>query len=170
MGKHIFITNGVGGCGKDTFSNFVNDFIPTFKHSSIDKVKSIARQCGWEGGKTEKDRKFLSDLKLLTTEYNDMPFEDLKRIVKIFLYNTPYPVLIIDIREPEEIERAKKEFGAETILIRNDRIKPITINMADANVENYIYDYVIENNGTLEEFRETVKQFVEENIKTKEKR
>lgn len=168
MSKHIFITNGVGGCGKDTFAQFVDEFVPVLKHSSIDKVKSIAKQCGWDGGKTEKDRKFLSDLKLLTTDYCDMAFEDLKKIVKIFLHNTPYPVLIIDIREPDEIERAKKEFNAETILIRNNRIKPITSNMADANVENYNYDYIIDNNGTLEEFRETVKRFVEENIKQKE--
>lgn len=165
MNKYIFITNGVGGCGKDTFAQFVDEFIPTLKHSAIDKVKSIAKQCGWDGGKTEKDRKFLSDLKLLTTEYSDMPFEDLKKIVSIFLYNTPYLVLLIDIREPEEIERAKKEFGAKTILIRNDRIKPITSNMADANVENYDYDFIIDNNGTLEEFRETTRRFVKENIK-----
>jgi hypothetical protein len=69
-------------------------------------------------------------------------------------------VLIIDIREPEEIERAKNEFGAETILITNNRVAPITSNMADANVNNYNYDYVVENNGTLDEFRETVYTFI----------
>lgn len=168
--KQIFITNGVGGCGKDTFARLVDLYVPTLKHSAIDKVKVVAKQCGWDGGKTEKDRKFLSDLKLLTTEYSDMAFEDLKRIVNIFLYNTPYPVLLIDIREPEEIERAKNEFGAETILIRSNRVKPITSNMADANVENYNYDYIIENNGTLDDFSETVKRFVEENITNRKER
>ena len=165
MNKYIFITNGVGGCGKDTFANFMNEFIPTVKYSAINKVKSVAEICGWDGGKTEKDRKFLSDLKLLTTEYSDMAFTDIKEMVEQFHYNTIYPVLLIDIREPEEIERAKKEFGAKTILIRNDRIKPITSNMADANVENYDYDFIIYNDGTLEEFRETTRRFVKENIK-----
>lgn len=164
MDKHIFITNGVGGCGKDTFANLMGGFIPIMKFSSIDMVKSMARFCGWDGGKTEKDRKFLSDLKLLTTEYSDMPFKSIEMAVNDFKIHH-IPVLLIDIREPEEIERAKNAFGAKTILIRNNRVKPITSNMADANVENYDYDFVIENNGTLDEFRETVRCFVEENIK-----
>jgi dephospho-CoA kinase len=168
MEKRIFITNGVGGCGKDTFANFLNKHCVVWKASSIDKVKCIAKYCGWDGGKTERDRKFLSDLKLLTTEYSDMPFEYIKEQVARFKNNTILEVLLIDIREPEEIERAKYEFDAETILIRNNRIKPITSNMADANVENYEYDYIIENNGTLEEFEETVKHFVDFVINEKE--
>ena len=61
--KKIFITNGMARCGKDTFAKFLNELIPTMKYSSIDKVKDIAYLCGWDGGKTERDRKFLSDLK-----------------------------------------------------------------------------------------------------------
>jgi len=151
MDKHIFITNGTGGCGKDTFASMVSEMVSTKKISSIDRVKMIAEYCGWYGGKTEKDRKFLSDLKLLTAEYSDMPFNSIRQMVNNFRdHDTLYNVLIIDIREPEEIERAKKEFGARTILITNNRVKPILSNMADANVNNYTYDIVIENNGTLD--------------------
>lgn len=164
MQKHIFITNGVGGCGKDTFAFYMKANISTMKYSSIDEIKKAATHCGWHGGKTEKDRKFLSDLKLLATEYSDAPFNAMKRTVDLF-YTLPYSVLLIDIREPEEIDRAKKEFGAKTILIRNDRVAPIESNMADANVENYDYDFVIENNGTLEDLRKTVCKFIDENIK-----
>lgn len=159
MNKFIFITNGTGGCGKDTFASFLNEFVPTMKYSSIDKVKAIARECGWNGGKTDKDRKFLSDLKLLTTAYSDMPYKDIEETVMQFDCSDYYSVLLIDIREPEEIERAKNDFGAETILIMNDRVAPITSNMADANVNNYTYDYVIENNGSLDDFKETVMDF-----------
>ena len=59
MRKQIYITNGMARCGKDTFATFLNEYIPTLKYSSIDKVKTIAKLCGWDGGKTEKDRKFL---------------------------------------------------------------------------------------------------------------
>ena len=38
MNKHIFITNGVGGCGKDTFADLMNQFIPIKKYSAISKV------------------------------------------------------------------------------------------------------------------------------------
>lgn len=162
MEKHIYITNGVARCGKDTFAKLLNEFVPTIKYSSIDKVKDIAKKCGWNGGKTEKDRKFLSDLKCLTSEYSDLPFKDISRIVNDFLSARYIRVLLIDIREPEEIERAKKEFGAETILIVNQNIPHITSNMADKNVYNYKYDWVVRNNGTINDFRETVKKFAKD--------
>ena len=120
---------------------------------------------GWDGNKTEKDRKFLSDLKLLFTAYNDMPLNDLRDIVRDFVADLiETNVLMLDIREPNEIERAKQELNAKTILIRNKNIPPITSNMADANVENYTYDYIIENNGTLEELEEKAIEFISEVI------
>ena len=158
--KRIFITNGVGGCGKDTFARFLNEMCPgVFKYSSIDRVKHIAYECGWRGAKSEKDRKFLSDLKVLLTDYSDLPFEDVTRRVEEFRSDDSYRIMLIDIREPDEIERAKIAFDAETILIVNDRVPAIESNMADANVYNYEYDYVLENNGTLEEFKETTEFF-----------
>ena len=147
-------------CGKDTFAKFLNDIVPTLKYSSIDKVKDIAKLCGWDGGKTEKDRKFLSDLKLLTTEYSNMAFEAIKSKVNEFLEDSQYVVMLIDIREPAEIEKAKIAFGAKTILIENKNVKTISSNMADANVFNYTYDYTVKNNGTLDDFRENVEEFV----------
>lgn len=163
MNKQIYITNGMARCGKDTFAKLLNEFIPTLKYSSIDKVKEIAKLCGWDGSKSERDRKFLSDLKLLTSEYSDMPFMAIKSQVSEFILSVNQ-VMLIDIREPEEIEKAKKCFNAHTILIENNRVKQINSNMADANVYNYTYDYVIQNNGTMEEFRENVKRFYEEII------
>lgn len=162
--KHIFIINGMARCGKDTFANIMIKYVPVIKYSSINRIKEIATECGWDGGKTEKDRKFLSDLKILTSEYNDLPFNCVRNMVELFNGMTSFDVLLIDIREPEEIERAKQEFGAKTILIKNDRVPVIVSNMADANVFNYDYDYIIENNGTLEEFEENIKKFIDDII------
>lgn len=164
MKKQIFITNGMGGVGKDTFAEFLGHHVNTCKISAIEPVKQVANHAGWSGAKTEKDRKFLSDLKVLLSEYADIPFKFIRRRVMAFNMLPEIEVLLIDIREPEEIARAVEEFGAKTILIKNDRVAPITSNMADANVFNYEYDFVIENNGTLEDFRETVRKFAEENI------
>lgn len=164
MKKYIFITNGMARCGKDTFAMFLGEFVPTLKYSSIDKVKSIANLCGWNGGKTEKDRKFLSDLKVLTSEYSDMSFNDVFSKISEFDRDNVHSVMLIDIREPKEIEKIKIMVDVGTILIKSDRVPTINSNMADANVFNYDYDFVIENNGTLEEFREKVRQFAEENI------
>ena len=108
--KQIFITNGMARSGKDTFAEYLNDFVPTLKYSSIDKVKDIAKQCGWDGTKDEKSRKFLSDLKILTSKFNNMPFRAIKTTVDQFKEDKEKRILLIDIREPKEIEKSKKAF------------------------------------------------------------
>lgn len=161
--KQIFIINGSGGSGKDTFVNFVSkiESNPVINFSSVNKVKEIARVIGWTGGKTEKDRKFLSDLKMLCTNYNDMPFNSISEKVVTFVKGNA-AMLFLHIREPEEIEKAKNAFGAKTILIKRDAIKQITSNIADANVFNYQYDIVINNDGDLNNFEKKAAEFVKD--------
>lgn len=169
MNKKVYIINGSAGVGKDTFVGLIsihlNDIYrrlnTVINFSSVDKVKEIAKEIGWNGKKTEKDRKFLSDLKVLTSDYCDMPFNSMKEKYDYFMSDEcKSVVLFLHIREPEEVKRAKQEFNAETILIRRDSIKHVTSNMADKNVFNYKYDYVIDNDGTIEEFCQKAKEFV----------
>lgn len=160
INKPIFIINGSAGVGKDTFIDMCNLYTEVLNYSSIDKVKEIARMVGWDGRKDEKSRKFLSDLKVLTTEYNDMPFKDMWRRVEFYGKNENYKVMFLHIREPEEIMRAKCKFNAKTILVIRDSVKHIMSNMADANVFNCNYDYVIDNNGTMEELKKVAKEFL----------
>lgn len=163
MKKKIFITNGMARSGKDTFAKFMNELVPTKKYSSIDVVKEYMRLLGIEGEKTEKYRKLLSDMKYALSNYDDIPFKSIQKEIDKFL-NSDDQVMLIDIREPKEIERACKEFGAKSIFIVNSRVKNITSNSADANVYNYNYDYIIENNGTLDEFKNETKKFYVNNI------
>lgn len=160
--KKIFILNGVGTSGKGVFADYVSKYIPTYKYSIIDLPKEAAKVLGWDGGKTEKDRRFLSDVMDLSTEYNDAPFEDVLSIVTDFKNNQiDREVLIIDMRDPKDISRAVETFGAETILIENPNVEKIESNHADRDVENYEYDYIIKNNGTLEQLKTTVGEFIE---------
>ena len=64
------------------------------------------------------------------------------------------------MRDPKDIARAVEEFGAKTILIRNPNVRKIVSNHADRDVENYEYDYIIENDGTLEQLERVAKLFV----------
>ncbi len=167
MNKQIFIINGSGGVGKDTFVELVsvelNDKLKRFhtvvNFSSVDRVKEIAKEIGWDGRKTEKDRKFLSDLKSLTRDYCDMPFQSMKNKIKEFLESEEGQVLFLHIRESEEIKRVVDEFGAKTILIVRDSVTQITSNTSDKNVFDYHYDFIVDNNGTIEELQEKAKQF-----------
>lgn len=163
MNKQIFIINGSGGVGKDTFVELVSKMLTlsVMNFSSVDKVKEVARIIGWTGGKTERDRKFLSDLKLLCTDYNNMPFNSMREKVKEFTESNA-TMLFLHIREPEEIEKARVAFGAKTVLIKRDAVKHITSNMADGNVFNYQYDIIVDNDGNLEDFNKKAIQFVED--------
>lgn len=180
--KCIFIINGSGGVGKDTFVNLCDKAlykytaghtsirpIPIFNYSSVDKIKNIARQAGWKGGKSEKDRKFLSDLKLLCTEYNDMPFKDICKKIELF-NNSQYgksEMMFVHIREPKEIARVVERFSEydniniKTIIVKRDSVKAIKSNMADANVDNYDYDITLYNNGTIDDLEKMADTFVD---------
>lgn len=170
MNKQIFVINGFGGVGKDTFvelvslelNNKLKRFHTVVNFSSVDRVKEIAREIGWDGRKTEKDRKFLSDLKSLTRDYCDMPFRSMKNEIKEFLESEEGQVLFLHIREPEEIKRVVNEFCAKTILVVRDSVTQITSNTSDKNVFDYHYDFIVDNNGAIEELREKAKQFVNE--------
>ena len=160
--KKVFITNGSARNGKDSFAEFISKYISTYKYSSIDLVKDMFEFAGIpKEPKTEEKRLLYSDTKDRLTKYDDIPFKDITSIVTDFKNNKiEAEVLLIDIREPEEIARAVETFGAETILIRNPNVRKIESNHADRDVENYKYDYIIENNGTLEQSERAAKLFV----------
>lgn len=157
--KRIIVINGTGGCGKDTFVSYVTKYSKVYNFSSIDKVKEVATIIGWDGQKTEKDRKFLSDLKKITTEYNDMAFNSIKEAINNF-NNSDDEIMFIHIREPKEIKRVVDNFGAKTLLIKRCGYNNITSNVSDADVENYNYDYIIYND-TLENLENSAKKFAE---------
>lgn len=170
--KYVFVINGSGGVGKDTFVTLVklaykfsvskhmnfNNFV--WNYSSVDLVKRYALYMGWNGVKDEKGRKLLSDLKVMLSEYDDIPFKDMIKKYNEFLQNEEGKLLFLHIREPEEIKRAVLEFNAKTILIKRNDVEHITSNMADANVYDYEYDYVIENNGSINDLDNKAIEFV----------
>lgn len=165
--KRIFIINGMGGCGKDSFVERIQEYMGEGRvrnFSSVDKVKQMAEFSGWGGAKTDKDRKYLSDLKALTDEYCDMSFKDIHRVVNEFYESNREVALFIHIRESWNISRAVAEFGANTILVRNNSVKDITTNKSDADVYNYEYDYIIDNNETLEDLTNKAIKFCKEHL------
>lgn len=120
--------------------------------STVDFVKQIAKECGWNGVKTPENRKFLSDLKDLLTKWNDVPY---RKILNHIAYIQKFGdsndwILFVDCREPEEIQKLKERLNATTVLVRRlgDEMNE-TSNHADAGVFNYEYDYIIKNYGDL---------------------
>lgn len=162
MDKSIIIINGTGGAGKDTFVNFCSEIEKVLNVSTVDKVKEAASiLVGWNGEKDEISRKLLVDLKQLSIAYNDAPTKYICNMAEKFKTSDDN-LMFIHIREAEEIEKTKKLLNARTLLITNPRVKLITSNDSDGKVNEYKYDYYIQNDGTLDDLREKAKKFVEE--------
>ena len=85
--KEILIINGSGGVGKDTFVGCLSRFKKVYHTSIVNPVKELAKQAGWDGGKTERDRKFLSDLKVLIDTYNDNNYKSMEKDMQDFKGN-----------------------------------------------------------------------------------
>lgn len=162
--RKIIIINGGAGVGKDTFVRMCQNVDPTIQNlSSIDYVKEVAHELGWTGEKDDKARRFLSDLKKAMMLYNSAPF------YKVFETINDYDkdgVVFLHIREPDEIELYRNQIIANhdkviTLLVRNNRIDAVTTNSSDANVTEYGYDYVIDNNGSLQDLQDSAELFVE---------
>lgn len=164
-----FIINGRPRSGKDTFVNFCIEELGAFGKliSTVDFVKKIATECGWDGTKDLKNRKFLSDLKDLLTNWGDVPYKKTLQEIDIFKFDLDYwdvsdkGVVFIMCREPKEIERFERELNAKSVLIRRASVEfEQQSNHADSEVLNHKYDYIIENNGTVDELKEKAKGFL----------
>lgn len=154
MDKTVIVINGAGGVGKDTLCEFAEKHFKVMNISSITPIKEIAAMCGWDGEKTDKARKFLSDLKALSIEYNDFPTVWATKKYNEFLASDG-EIMFVHIREAEEISKFVKatDGRAKTLLVRGgDRMKKSSYgNISDDGVENYAYDYYFVNDKTLEE-------------------
>lgn len=158
--------------GKDTFCSKVIDITtPNYGIilSTVDLVKEIAKDLGWNGEKTPKDRKFLSDLKDILTEWDDIPIKDIERRINDFLYPIQYHgldekevAIFVICREPKEIDKMCKRFGAKSLIVRRtDAENSKKSNHADEEVLEYQYDIEIDNNGTLLDLTYKALEFVE---------
>lgn len=156
--KKIIVINGIGGVGKDTLCEYVSEEYRTMNVSSVDMVKYAARALGWNGKKSLGDRKFLAELKKISSEYNDGPTKYLISQYEKFK-ESDCEVLFVHIREPEEIKHFKDQVSDRviTLLVKRDHMYCVYGNSADDNVEKYDYDYTYHNNYPL---GDTKKQFL----------
>ncbi len=95
-----------------------------------------------------------------------MPFEYMRKKVENF-QKSHFQVLFLHIREPEETKKAVREFGAQTALITRDSIGHIISNMADKDVFDYEYDFVIQNNGSMEDLENKAEIFAGHQLSNK---
>ena len=169
----VVIINGLPRAGKSQFVQYCKEVTKpyhVFEYSTVDFVKDLAKQSGWDGTKTAENRKFLSDLKDLLTQWNDVPFKKTGAFVQQ-AYNAavessipPEEVLIfVHCREPQEIQKFVDYFGNDciTLLIRRAAVENNKqSNHADEQVFDFNYGLILTNDGTLEDLQAQARWFV----------
>ncbi len=171
MNQQIIIVNGFPRSGKDSFCSFCKDFLNSLGIkvdivSSVDKVKEAALLLGWDGKKDEKGRKFLSDLKDLSTLVYNGPFN----YITEHIFSTEAIVVFIFIREASEITKVVASHkNVFTLKVSRPSGEEHYINTGDADVENYQYDFVIYNTKTLEHLQHLAQIFCKNHILKKER-
>jgi CO dehydrogenase nickel-insertion accessory protein CooC1 len=166
----IVVINGKAGTGKDTFVTMCKDVLGStlvFNVSTVDFVKEVATYCGWDGTKTPENRKFLSDLKDILTQWDNVPFKKVCKDIEAWQHiliaagKCDKAVVFIHCREPKEIKKLVEELDAISLLIRRDAAESVEqMNHADNEVLNYEYDYTIPNNSSLSELRARAEEFL----------
>lgn len=153
------IVNGVPRSGKDTFCEMclkqLNGRGTVI--STVDFVKEVATFCGWDGEKSPRNRKFLSDLKDLLTEWAQVPYNDVIKKAEAFADDLKVngvegePVIFVMCREPAEIKRFEELVGAKSILVHRTEMENLEqSNHADSEVFNHSYHIEIYNDSSLE--------------------
>ena len=168
----IVIINGTPGSGKDQFVKEVQSLIGDYRcynYSTVDFVKFVALCAGWKEDKTPRNRKFLSDLKKLLAYWNDVPYQKTRREIEdAYRYADTHgclneSVMFIHCREPEEIDRFVNDYYAHTLLVQRAAADEIEqSNSSDANVSDYAYDVIVENNGTIEDLSNAARTYITE--------
>lgn len=164
----LIIVNGYPRSGKSKFQEYLcdiayeNKLVPEL-HSTVDTVKDLFFEMGWDGEKTPKMREGLSELKDLYTKYFDGPLNEIKDMFELGVAD----LVVTTMREPKEIERtvrycAKNDINCLTVFISRNSQETHHKSHSDKDVKNYPYMIYFENNGTtLGELRKEVGIFFE---------
>lgn len=152
----IIALSGYAGCGKDTAYQLIKDRYNARRFAFADALKKIARYLTWDGNKDENGRRFLQNLGNIAREYNKNVWADLV-VNDIEIWSNDISLAVItDFRFPNEVNVLKKRFskvytirilGKAYDLGKNSR------DISEHSLDNYKFDYYIDNSGTLDEFK-----------------
>ena len=163
--KLVIIINGKGGVGKDFLCDSVSKQYKTKNISAITPIKEIASIYGWNGEKDDRSRRFLSELKRVFADYNDLPNQYLLKEYCAFLESNQQ-ILFVHIREKDQIQRFISSLYTKhiTLLIRRKSIdnRHQYGNSSDDNVTDLIYDYYFDNDLDAEQSAMKFQNFIDE--------
>lgn len=180
----VVIINGKPQSGKDTFCKYAQGYCDddesanTLIISSVDPLKEMLTQLGWDGTKTDKIRGMLMDMKQLWVQNQDGPTMFLfNNILEFHKAHTGEDnIVFVHIREPEEIKKLVnaltgfKSMGIDVISLlvirkggEDTPNQPAETRRSDdeALINSYEYDVTINNDEDLIKLQELAAEFVD---------
>ena len=167
----IILLSGKCGNGKDTIADYLvtnynyskYSFAETLKHHTSQKYNFDPVLCfTQEGKKTTIGDKTVRDLliseALEIRKTNDNYF--VEKTVSKFQKGTD--IVISDCRYPNEIEYITKAFKDVIVLRVNksDQQNPTHLLPSETQLDNYQFDYIIDNDGSMESLYNSVSVFL----------
>ena len=163
----VIIINGAARTGKDTFVEMVGNEIRTevINLSTIDPVKNAMKRLGWDGvTKDDVSRQMMAELKQMWIRHMNGPFNYIIRTINdiMAIQDGDDVNFFVHCREPEEIQKLKDRYKYDgiSLLIKRDGLH-VPKNGADDIVENFIYDHMVDNSGSLELLKFYAREFIE---------
>ena len=168
----IIMIGGKARSGKDTFTDFLLEELKEKKACRIQissYIKYYAmKYFGWDGEEETKPRDLLNKLATeIIREKIDPDFHINRLIQDIEVLSHFYDIFIVsDVRLPSEIEKVKEKFSdvvTVKLLRESDELNESQkTHITETALDNYEgFDYVIDNNGTLNQLQEKALKLIE---------
>ncbi|WPE19865.1 hypothetical protein ShzoTeo12_10410 [Shinella zoogloeoides] len=176
--KIVVIVNGYPRAGKDTFVEFAGNFFAymgwgAYSSSTVDFVKAITEAAGIaEEPKTPEKRALWAELKTAFEKYDRFISRRTVAEMEHAMFQSARAAQIgfIFAREPDAINFMKtlvKDCEFITVFVDRHDAETVTSNAADMGVEDFSYDFVINNHSDLAELKLASERFVHEVIAMK---
>ena len=158
--------SGKARSGKDTAADVILKKYNGIPFAFADDVKKIAyNHFGWHGEKDELGRKLLQDIGTTGRNYNRDLWANktVDMIQEWSLQSSDNQLAVVtDTRYPNEIQRVKHEFSdVVTIRITRDSVEKLKHPSETALDQWTDWDYLVGNNGSLEEFQKKILEIME---------
>jgi len=169
----VIMISGKAQHGKDTTAGFLREALEADGYSVLtvhygDLVKYVCKALfGWDGNKDEKGRTLLQYVgtDVIRTQDEDYWVRFIREMLAFFYGEWDY-VLIPDCRFPNEVDYLKNNGFSTTHIrvVRDGFASPLTpeqqLHPSETALDNSTPDYYIYNDGSLEDLREAVVQWV----------